>query len=85
MGCISFTVVSLAEVTAEGKPTPGTVAATHGVAMVVGVVASIIVNWILWPFVARHDLRKAVATMLFYSSIVYRSKLKAEACFPPAS
>lgn len=73
VGCISFTVVSLAEVTAEGKPTPGTVAATHGVAMVVGVVASIIVNWILWPFVARHDLRKAVATMLFYSSIVYRS------------
>lgn len=44
--------------------------------MVVGVVASVIVNWILWPFVARHDLRKAVATMLFYSSIVYRSKPK---------
>ncbi|XXG95834.1 Zinc finger protein containing five transmembrane domains [Hypoxylon texense] len=73
VGCISFTVVSLAEVTAEGKPSPATVAATHGVAMIVGVVASIIVNWVLWPFVARHDLRKAVATMLFYSSIVYRS------------
>ncbi|KAI1403924.1 hypothetical protein F4819DRAFT_495116 [Hypoxylon fuscum] len=73
VGCISFTVVSLAEVTAEGKPSPATVAATHGVTMVVGVVASIIVNWILWPFVARHDLRKAVATMMFYCSIVYRS------------
>ncbi|KAL7622397.1 Zinc finger protein containing five transmembrane domains [Parahypoxylon ruwenzoriense] len=73
VGCISFTVISLAEVTAEGKPSPAMVAATHGVAMVIGVVASIIVNWVLWPFVARHDLRKAVATMMFYCSIVYRS------------
>ncbi|KAI2628456.1 hypothetical protein GGR54DRAFT_587252 [Hypoxylon sp. NC1633] len=73
VGCISFTVVSLAEVAAEGKPSPATIAATHGVAMVVGVVASVIVNWVLWPFVARHDLRKAVATMMFYCSIVYRS------------
>ncbi|KAI1141707.1 hypothetical protein F5Y05DRAFT_373511 [Hypoxylon sp. FL0543] len=73
VGCISFTVVSLAEVSAQGKPSPATIAATHGTAMVVGVVASVIVNWILWPFVARHDLRKAVATMMFYCSIVYRS------------
>ncbi|KAI1768640.1 hypothetical protein GGR53DRAFT_477848 [Hypoxylon sp. FL1150] len=73
VGCISFTVVSLAEVNAEGYPSPATIAATHGVAMIVGVVASVVVNWILWPFVARHDLRKAVATMLFYSSIIYRS------------
>ncbi|KAI1374397.1 hypothetical protein F4677DRAFT_461454 [Hypoxylon crocopeplum] len=73
VGCISFTVVSLAEVAAQGRPSPATVAATHGVAMVVGVVASIIVNWVLWPFVARHDLRKAVAAMMFYCSIVYRS------------
>lgn len=74
MGCVSFTVVSLAEVAAEGRPSPATVAASHGTAMVIGVVASIIVNWVLWPFVARHDLRKAVAAMLFYTSIVYRSK-----------
>ncbi|KAK6956590.1 hypothetical protein Daesc_001869 [Daldinia eschscholtzii] len=70
VGCISFTVVSLAEVAAEGSPSPATVAATHGVAMIVGVVASVIVNWVLWPFVARHDLRKATATMMFYCSIV---------------
>ncbi|KAI1387905.1 uncharacterized protein F4822DRAFT_407923 [Hypoxylon trugodes] len=73
VGCISFTVVSLAEVAARGEPSPATLAATHGAAMVVGVVGSIIVNWALWPFVARHDLRKAVAAMMFYSSIVYRS------------
>ena len=66
--------MSLAEVAAEGSPSPATVAATHGVAMIVGVVASVIVNWVLWPFVARHDLRKATATMMFYCSIVYRSK-----------
>ncbi|KAI1656416.1 hypothetical protein F4813DRAFT_364292 [Daldinia decipiens] len=73
VGCISFTVISLAEVAAQGKPSPATVAATHGVTMMVGVVASIIVNWVLWPFVARHDLRKATAAMMFYCSIVYRS------------
>ncbi|KAI1208172.1 uncharacterized protein F4807DRAFT_155242 [Annulohypoxylon truncatum] len=73
VGCVSFTVVSLSEVAAQGKPSPATIAATHGVAMVVGVVASVIVNWVLWPFVARHDLRKAVASMMFYCSIVYRS------------
>ena len=38
-----------------------------------GVVASVVVNWILWPFVARHDLRKGLSSMLFYCSIVYRS------------
>ncbi|KAI1100918.1 hypothetical protein F4804DRAFT_335760 [Jackrogersella minutella] len=73
VGCVSFTVISLSEVAARGKPSPATIAATHGAAMVIGVVASVTVNWVLWPFVARHDLRKAVATMLFYSSIVYRS------------
>lgn len=74
MGCISFTVVSLSEVAAQGQPSPATIAATHGAAMVIGVVASVVVNWVLWPFVARHDLRKAVASMMFYCSIVYRSK-----------
>ncbi|KAI2464046.1 hypothetical protein F4781DRAFT_92230 [Annulohypoxylon bovei var. microspora] len=73
VGCISFTVVSLSEVAAQGKPSPATIAATRGAAMVVGVVASVIVNWVLWPFVARHDLRKAVASMMFYCSIVYRN------------
>lgn len=29
-------------------------------------------SWILWPFVARHELRKALAAMMVYCSIVYR-------------
>ncbi|KAI0142708.1 hypothetical protein GGR57DRAFT_485873 [Xylariaceae sp. FL1272] len=73
VGCISFTVVSLSEVIAQGKPSPAAIAATKGAAMLLGVVASIIVNWILWPFVARHDLRKGMASMIFYCSILYRN------------
>ncbi|KAI1502156.1 hypothetical protein F5X99DRAFT_418069 [Biscogniauxia marginata] len=73
VGCIAFTVVSLSELTAEGKPSPAAIAATRGVSIMIGVVASVLVNWILWPFVARHDLRKATAAMIFYCSIIYRS------------
>jgi uncharacterized membrane protein YgaE (UPF0421/DUF939 family) len=73
VGCISFTVVSLAEHTAGGLPSVVTIALSRGTAITVGVVASIIVNWILWPFVARHDLRKGISSMLFYCSIIYRS------------
>ncbi|KAH8666333.1 hypothetical protein BX600DRAFT_397143 [Xylariales sp. PMI_506] len=73
VGCISFTVVSLTSYTYEGQQSPAVIAATRGGAMAIGVVASIAVNWILWPFVARHDLRKAISAMIFYSSIVYRS------------
>ncbi|KAI0534119.1 hypothetical protein GGR58DRAFT_484026 [Xylaria digitata] len=73
VGCISFTVVSLSEVMEGGEPSVAEIAATRGASMVFGVVASIIVNWVLWPFVARHDLRKGIASMIFNCSIVYRS------------
>jgi hypothetical protein len=33
----------------------------------------VVINWIWWPFVARHELRKAVSAMLFFMSIIYRS------------
>lgn len=51
--------------------------------MVTGVVASIVMNWILWPFVARHDLRKGMSATLFYCSIIYRSKLYRGRALPP--
>ncbi|KAI1146074.1 hypothetical protein F4825DRAFT_441822 [Nemania diffusa] len=88
VGCISFTVISLAEVSmsdtslldaspseaaGEGIPSVTKAAAITGAIMVFGVVASVIVNWVLWPFVARHDLRKGLASMIFDCSIVYRS------------
>lgn len=72
MGCLSFTVTSLRLMT-DGE-SPVTIAISHGLAFVVGVVAAVVINWILWPFVARHELRKAVSAMLFFLSIIYRSK-----------
>jgi hypothetical protein len=72
VGCISFVVVSLSAKTADGLPSIVQIAWTRGVAFVVGVVAAVIVNWVLWPFVARHELRKALSSMLIYSSIIYR-------------
>ncbi|RYP15159.1 hypothetical protein DL765_005898 [Monosporascus sp. GIB2] len=72
VGCLSFTLVSIAEYNAGGRPSPAMIAVYRGAAMVVGVVASIVVNWVLWPFVARHDLRKGISAMMFYCSIIYR-------------
>ncbi|MCJ1303119.1 hypothetical protein MMC08_005926 [Hypocenomyce scalaris] len=72
MGCISFTVVSLSAYTHGGMPGPVKIAGTRGTAFVVGVVAAVSVNWILWPFVARHELRKSLSTMMLHSAILYR-------------
>lgn len=72
VGCISFIVVSLSAKTSEGYPSVAQIAWTRGVALVVGVVAAVVVNWILWPFIARHELRKALSGMMIYSSIIYR-------------
>ena len=73
MGCLSFTVTSLTLMT-DGGGSPVTITISRGLAFVVGVVAAVMINWILWPFVARHELRKAVSAMLFFLSVIYRSK-----------
>ena len=72
MGCFVFTVISLDTYTAGGKPSITTIAWTRGLAFVVGTVAAVIVNWILWPFIARHELRKSLSTMMLHSAILYR-------------
>ena len=72
VGCLSFVVVSLGAKAVNGSPGIVQITWTRGTAFVVGVVASVIVNWVLWPFVARHELRKALSSMLIYSSIIYR-------------
>jgi len=72
VGCVSFIVVSLSTKTEGGLPSVVHIAWTRGVAFIVGVVAGIVVNWVLWPFVARHELRKALSSMMIYSSIIYR-------------
>lgn len=72
VGAIAFVVVSLCAKAHDGLPSVVQIAWTRGTAFVVGMVASAIVNWVLWPFVARHELRKALSAMLIYSSIIYR-------------
>ena len=72
VGCISFTVVSLSAYTSGGHPSIITIAWTRGLAFVVGVVAALIVNWVLWPFIARHELRKSLSAMMLHSAILYR-------------
>ncbi|QSZ28939.1 hypothetical protein DSL72_003446 [Monilinia vaccinii-corymbosi] len=73
VGCISFVVVSLGAYTAPENASVITVAWTRGAAFMIGTVSAVIVNWFLWPFVARHELRKALSSMLIYSSLIYRA------------
>jgi uncharacterized membrane protein YkgB len=75
VGCVSFTVTSLTLMNDYPRTTPLVTAISRGVAFVVGVVAAVLINWIIWPFVARHELRKALSMMMFFLSIIYRSKV----------
>lgn len=72
IGCLSFTVVSLGAYTAHGEPSIVKFAWTRGLAFIVGVVAAIVVNWLLWPFIARHELMKSVSGMMLHLAILYR-------------
>ncbi|KAL8854552.1 MAG: hypothetical protein Q9221_000587 [Calogaya cf. arnoldii] len=73
MGCITFVVVSLGAVADENRHSITTIAWTRGLAFAVGIFASILTNWIMWPFVARHELKKSLATMMLHLAILYRS------------
>lgn len=73
-GCISFTLISLSTYNDSEIQGKGIVRFTwtRGVACVVGITAAVVVNWLIWPFIARHELRKSVSTMLLHLSIIYR-------------
>ena len=73
VGCLAFTIISLSAYTDDTKAI-GIVRLTwtRGVACIIGVTAAVVVNWIIWPFIARHELRKSVSTMLLHLSILYR-------------
>ncbi|KJZ74680.1 hypothetical protein HIM_06030 [Hirsutella minnesotensis 3608] len=73
IGCLSFTVVSLELQANGGNSSPPLLAVFMGLAFFVGVTAPVIVNWVLWPFVARHELRHALSSMMFFMSVIYRS------------
>lgn len=72
IGCISFTVVSLSIYTSGGNPSITQIAWTRGLAFAAATLASVLVNWILWPFVARHELRKSISAMMLHLAILYR-------------
>lgn len=72
MGCISFSVVSLSAYTLGGGPSVTKIAATRGVSLIVGIVSAVVVNWVIWPFVARHELRKSLSFMMLNLAISYR-------------
>ena len=72
-GCMSFTFISLSAYTNDTRA-GGIVQFTwtRGVACIVGITAAVVVNWLIWPFIARHELRKSVSTMLLHLGILYR-------------
>lgn len=72
VGCIAFTVVSLSTYTNVLQQSTVHIAWTRGLAFIVGIVAAIVVNWVLWPFIARHELRKSLSAMMLHSAILYR-------------
>ena len=73
VGCISFTIISLGASTEGAKPSIIKFAWTRGMSFIIGVVAAVLVNWVLWPFIARHELRKSLSAMMLHSAILYRS------------
>ncbi|RPA99290.1 hypothetical protein L873DRAFT_915094 [Choiromyces venosus 120613-1] len=76
MGCISYSVVSLGAHTLHNStidiPSPAKIAWTRGVSLIVGIVTAVVVNWVIWPFVARHELRKSLSFMMLNLGISYR-------------
>lgn len=72
IGCISFTVISLSTLTNGGRPSTVTIAWTRGLAFGVAILATILTNWIMWPFIARHELRKSLSAMMLHLAILYR-------------
>ncbi|RPB28446.1 hypothetical protein L211DRAFT_833409 [Terfezia boudieri ATCC MYA-4762] len=71
MACLSFSVVSLTAYNCHGFPSAAQIAWTRGLAIVVGICAAVVLNWCIWPFVARHELRKAISAMMLNLAITY--------------
>ncbi|KAL8802422.1 MAG: hypothetical protein Q9182_003845 [Xanthomendoza sp. 2 TL-2023] len=73
IGCITFTVISLSALADEGRPSTIKIVWTRGLGFAVAIFASILTNWVMWPFVARHELKKSISAMMLHLAILYRS------------
>lgn len=58
--------------TLDGKPSAANIAWTRGVALIIGIVSAVVINWVIWPFVARHELRKSLSFMMLNLGVSYR-------------
>ena len=72
VGCLTYTVVSLSAYRSGPNLDIVHHTWTRGVAFLSGVVAAVLVNWLLWPFVARHELRQSLSGMMLHAAILYR-------------
>ncbi|KAF4124373.1 protein transport [Geosmithia morbida] len=73
VACLSFTVISISIINNKDSGPVAQQAVFQGLAFLVGTIVPVIVNWVLWPFIARHELRFALSSMMFFMSIIYRS------------
>ncbi|KAF5251498.1 hypothetical protein FANTH_3429 [Fusarium anthophilum] len=73
VGCLSFAVISLTLRDDSLGPSVALQGVYKGLVFLIGTIAPIIVNWMLWPFIARHELRTALSSMILYMSIMYRN------------
>ncbi|KAF4455544.1 hypothetical protein F53441_2152 [Fusarium austroafricanum] len=73
VGCLSFTVISLSLRGLSGNRYFAFVGVYEGLAFFVGTITPIIMNWVLWPFIARHELRFSLSFMIRCMSIMYRN------------
>jgi hypothetical protein len=74
VGCLSFTVISLSLYSSDLKSQVMAEAMLRGLAFFIGVIGAGFINWALWPFVARHELRNALSSMLFFLCVIYRRR-----------
>lgn len=81
-GCLCFTIVSLGLQAQDGAHSPALLATLKGLSFFVGIVVPILASWVLWPFVARHELRVALSSTMIFMSILYQSTYKTVAQHP---
>lgn len=86
IGCLSYTIVSLSAYTSHAQPSSiVTISWTRGLAFILGITFALITNWLLWPFIARHELRKSISAMLLHTAILYRGIIAKYIYYSPSS
>lgn len=74
-GCMSFTIVSLQLVAQQQRHGPINVFKecwTRLVSLEVGLLVAVVISWLFWPFVARHEVRKFMSVLLSNISKCYQ-------------